>query len=236
MKITFATLSFLLLFIPAFSQEDAPSWFRIGIKASPDVTFRTLYNDNKENEPIKEMRDDIEIPKMGYTTGISTGFRLGKHLELETGVYYSAKGFRTEKMDFGYPPIEDPAAADYSQLIYSYGYLDIPATLNAFFFTNSKLQLIATVSFTTNLLLKKREVNKLYYDNKEEVVDLYSTAEYEPYTFTAEAGAGISWNLSTHFQLRAVPTFRYGLTKINDDPITAHLWSSGLMIGFHYLF
>lgn len=39
---------------------------------------------------------------------------------------------------------------------------------------------------------------------------------------------GIDWQMCNKFNLRVEPTFRYGLLKIIDEPITAYLWSCGL--------
>ncbi len=235
MKIVVTTLLFLVpITFSGFAQEETPGFFRIGIKASPDITFRTLYSDNPQVDYVKDMRDDTELPRFGYTTGLSFGFQLGPHIELETGAFYSARGYKMEKLSI--TTTENPEPVESVQLFYSYQYLDIPLTVNAFFFNGKKLQLVASASFTTNMLLHGQESFRRTTDGNQQTTHLPQQANYKPFAFSAEAGVGICWEMSDRLQLRAMPTFRYGLTKMNDNPITARLWSGGLAVGCYYLF
>lgn len=199
------------------------------------MSFRTLYCDDEDVDFVKDIRDDIELPMPTFTTGIAFGYQLNDRFELETGAYYAKKGFHTEKLN--YSTVEDPeGSGSYARILYSYSYLDVPVTLNSFFFTQSRLQLVTSVSLTTSFLLQADEYYRFYGNEDQNTIDLTSTAHYQPVALSAEAGLGISWQLADHFQLRALPTFRYGLTRINKDPITARLWSGGVMVGVHYLF
>src|SRR5688572_500726 len=122
MKITLTACYLLLLALPAFSQE---SPFRIGIKGSPDMSFRTLYCDDEDVDFVKDIRDDIELPMPTFTTGIAFGYQLNDRFELETGAYYAKKGFHTEKLN--YSTVEDPeGSGSYARIVYAYSYLDVP--------------------------------------------------------------------------------------------------------------
>jgi hypothetical protein len=45
---------------------------------------------------------------------------------------------------------------------------------------------------------------------------------------------GLEYRLKNSFFIRAEPTFRYGILKIIDQPVTEYLWNAGLNIGVYY--
>lgn len=45
--------------------------------------------------------------------------------------------------------------------------------------------------------------------------------------------AGIDYRMNDRMNLRVEPTFRYGVMKITDAPITAYLFNAGLNIGYY---
>jgi hypothetical protein len=46
--------------------------------------------------------------------------------------------------------------------------------------------------------------------------------------------AGVDYKLNNKMHLLAEPTFRYGIIKTKDAPVTEHLWNAGLNVGFYY--
>jgi hypothetical protein len=58
-----------------------------------------------------------------------------------------------------------------------------------------------------------------------------NTDYYTRFALNAAAGAGLIVPLGRRFLLLAEPTYTYGLLKVADAPVTAHLWSAGLKLG-----
>jgi hypothetical protein len=46
--------------------------------------------------------------------------------------------------------------------------------------------------------------------------------------------AGAEYKIKNKMYVRIEPTFRYGVLKIIDAPVTAYLWNAGLNMGFYY--
>src|SRR4051812_48865989 len=94
----------LLTFLPLItlcqtSDTTKSKKISIGVMYSPDYCYRTLKPDASEiSKAIVETRDNFEIPKFGFTTGLSFIYQLNKKLSLETGLQFSDKGEKTKTM------------------------------------------------------------------------------------------------------------------------------------------
>ena len=88
-------LTFLILFplITFCQNKDTLKTKRIaiGVVFSPDYSYRTLKPYSSSNL-IAELRDSLEIPKFGFTTGLNLLLQLNKRLTLEAGLQFSNKG------------------------------------------------------------------------------------------------------------------------------------------------
>src|ERR1035437_1411019 len=100
-KIILILLCFSTLYIYGGNNQDTTArkgkW-KIGINFSPDYCYRKLDStgiNNNYGDPISFIiheRDSMEIPKFGFTTGISVGYDASRVISLESGIYYSNKG------------------------------------------------------------------------------------------------------------------------------------------------
>lgn len=213
--------------------------FFIGVNFSPDYCYRYITkNDNSiSNEQwtyIKNNQDSIFKPSYGYTTGLNFYYQIKKRISIELGLQYSRKGYQTIPIstiyDFNYMP---EIATSY---IY-YTYFDFPFHAN-YTFLKSKIQIIASAGAVFNYLVQASS----------KTVPEVSTAKFQTATFISKypynkvnisstISLGLKYTIDKRINLRAEPTFRYGL--LNPDTKSyafTHLWTAGLNISMNYGF
>ena len=242
---TFRTL-FLTLLLPVISYgQDSSSTksrkFFIGVNFSPDYCYRSLTkNDASISRDqwsfIKNLEDSIYKPTFGYTTGINFYYQITKRLFVETGIQYSQKGYMTIPILTVFNIEHNFEEAIATNYIY-FTYLDIPLR-GCYTFLNGKIQIVTSAGATFSFLLKVKgkSVPEL---PTEAIQTKYFSSDYEfsKMNISPTISAGIKYNVNSRINLRAEPTFRYGL--INTDPKSyafTHLWSAGLNISFNYGF
>jgi hypothetical protein len=207
----------------------------IGFNISPDYSNRTLKNNSGtgSSNAIIDLRDKQENGRIGITAGVNICFNFTKKTGLETGIQYSRKGYQTKKYDLVYA-VPDPAAPVRAKFRYSYHYIDIPLKINIAK-GNGKLRLIAAAGITANILLKTTVTGVYEYpDGKTEKNTRQSVYNYRKINISPMISLGADYRINDKMYLRAEPTFRYAMLKITNTPVTEHLWSAGLNIGFYY--
>lgn len=219
----------------------------VGLVFSPDYCFRTLKNNDGSSSSamIIDLRNEMEEPVVGFTAGLNFFYGITKKVGIESGVHYSRQGFQIKKNDlfFGDPidprngqvyessGTEAPSSVKY---IDNYNYLEIP--LRAMFsFGEKRIRVIASGGVTTDIFLNASETIILKYEDG----DVNRTKQDSPFdsntlNLTATISVGAEYRLNSNFFFKAEPTFRYGLLEINDYPITAYLWRTGLAFGCYY--
>ena len=88
---------FIFLSIVAIGQPkeiDSTKKFSIGINFSPDYSYRRLHSDIDDG--FVEIRNKIESPRFGFTSGIVARYQLGSRFALESGLQFSDKGDKYE--------------------------------------------------------------------------------------------------------------------------------------------
>jgi hypothetical protein len=221
---------------------------QIGVIFSPDFCFRTLKNDDESSisEFIVNSRNVSETAKLGYTTGLNFIYNIREKLGIELGIQYSNKGFQTKMQDLTFNPTIDPRRGSMTYTsgsgstpsrigqIYNDLYIDIPLKFN-FAFGNKKLRLIASTGVTTNIFIKETTTNKFEYaDGSIEKTTMTSSFDYNKVNVSPFIGAGVDWELNRKNHLKIEPTFRYGIIKMIDAPVTDYLWNAGLNIGYYF--
>ena len=207
----------------------------IGYNFSPDYSFRTLKNNDgsSSSDLVIKSRNDIEIAKFGYTTGLNVCINFSQLVGFETGIQFSNKGYETKNQDLVYFP-PNPSLPTKAKTIYSYQYIGIPLKAK-FSFGKSKVRFLSSIGFMTNFLLNvKQTTNYEYSDGKTEEKAQSTTAGFKKVDISPTISVGIDYKLNNKIHLIAEPTFRYGVIKIKDAPVTENLWNSGLNIGFYY--
>ena len=248
------TIVALLISLASFGQDTlklkAPQEFKqflIGINISPDYCYRTLESTTGSSisNTIIDLRNEREEYKIGYTAGINFCYNLKKNFGIESGIQYSNKGFALSASNFTYAEMIDPRygftyptngtiGPKKVKFIDNYHYLDVP--LRAIFsFGEKRIHFVASIGVTTNILLNATQTNVFEYENgdaKRNTVD--QPNDYNPVNLTTTISAGMDYKISKKINLRVEPTFRYGLLKIIDTPVTAYLWNGGLNIAGYY--
>lgn len=238
----------MVISLTAFGQDNATETHKllIGVTASPDICFRTLQNTDGSSttDMIIDLRNDNESPKFSYSTGLSFCYNLTRHWGIETGLQYSNKGFKfvnsdptfSDQIDPRYGFIYTPQGPTPTKItfIYNFNYLDIPLR-TIFTVGNRKVRFISSVGITTNILISATNTSIVEYENADTDRKTQEQGyDYKTVNFSPTASVGIDWQLCDKFNLRVEPTFRYGLLKIIDAPITEYLWSGGLNLTCYY--
>lgn len=231
----------ILLFLPLtlFSQATditEKGKFFIGLNFSPDYSYRHLIQNgddfsDMEWKYVKNIQDSIFIPKYGYTAGIAFGYHINKMLNIETGIIYSNKGYKTISTETVYDFYRPPENA---QSILDYTYLGIPLKANVIFF-DERFQLIMGFGATLDILLRKSV--KIIPDNpttRFPIQKKYIDYDYNKINISPIVSIGMKYNITHRMSLRAEPTFRYSVLKLDDKSyVETHLYSVGLNIGFY---
>lgn len=207
----------------------------IGFNFSPDYQYRTLKNNDgsASGDLVIKSRNDIEIAKLGFTTGLNIYFNCSKNVGVETGIQYSNKGYKIKNQHLTW---ENPAPglATKATTIYSCQYIGIPLKAK-FFVGKTNLRFISSVGFMTNFLLNVKQNITLEYDNgSTEEKTQSTTSGFNKVDISPMVSVGIDYKLNEKIHLTAEPTFRYGLIKTKDAPVSENLWNAGVNMGLYY--
>ena len=206
----------------------------LGFSFSPGYNYRSLKNNDgsSSSDLVIKQRDDIEKGKLGFTTGFDANIQINRKFEIQTGILYCDQGFRVPKRTtlFETPA---PGQPTHFKSKASFNYLGIPLKLN-FFSGKGRIKFITGAGLAANFLLRESEVVTLFYaDGSEKQYDQTSGFDYDNFNLSLLISAGTEIKLNKNIFLRAVPTFRYGLTELIDQPVTEHLWNIGLDMGVY---
>lgn len=243
----------LLITFSSFAQDSltskTPTNVRrilLGVNISADYCYRTLQNNDGSSisSMIIDSRNTYEEPKIGYTTGINICYNRFRKLGFEMGVQYSSKGYRYRRSDLRFGDRIDPnygfvnpsQSPSPIELIttYNYTYLDIP--LRAIYSLGErKIRFVTSIGISTNILLTATKTSVYEYANGDSEKHAENQEyEYNTVNISPTVSVGIDYKLCNNFNLRLEPTFRYGVLRIIDAPITEYLWSSGLNLTCYY--
>ncbi len=232
----------LFVFIATFvsltaqAQDNNPTQkILIGFNFSPDYNYRTLKNNDgsASGDLVIKKRNDIEVAKFGFTTGLNVYFNFSHLLGLETGIQFSSKGYQTKKQDLIYFP-PDPGSPTNAITKYSYQYVGIPLKAK-FSFGKQKVHLISSFGLLANYLLNVKQSDHYEYaDGRIEKKKHTSASDFKKLDISPMISVGIDYSFNQKIHLLAEPTFRYGVLETKDAPVTENLWSAGLNVGFYY--
>jgi hypothetical protein len=207
----------------------------IGFNFSPDYSFRTLKNNDgaSSTDLVIKNRNDIETTKFGYTTGLNICINFSQLVGFETGIQFSNKGYKTKNQDLVYFP-PSPSSPTKAKFIYAYQYIGIPLKAK-FSFGKGKVRFHSSIGFMTNFLLNIKQTSNYEYSNgKTEKKSQSSKSGFKTVDISPMISVGIDYKLNNKIHLLAEPTFRYGVIKTKDAPVTEKLWNAGLNVGFYY--
>lgn len=207
----------------------------LGFNFSPDYTNRTLKNNNggASADMVINSRENTEIGKFGYTTGITISTQSGGHFSFESGLQFSNKGYRTKELEIT-SPFPDPNLPEKSAFKHNYYYIDIPFRVN-FMAGKEKIKFIGATGIAVNFLVSSKDkITLIYRDGRTETRRGPAEPDYRNFNISPFISLGIQSQISTNAFIRIEPTFRYGLLKNMDTPVTEYIWNAGLNIGCYY--
>lgn len=207
----------------------------IGYNLSPDYSSRTLKNNDGSSgsDLVIKSRNAIETGKFGYTTGLNAWFNHSQAIGFETGIQFSNKGYKIKNHDLVYIPPANNLPTK-SKTTYSYHYIGVPLKAK-FLFGKNNVHFFSSVGFVADFLLTaKRRTTYEYSDNRTENITESTSSGFKKVNISPLFSAGIDYKLKNGFHLFAEPTFRYGLLKTTNTPVSEKLWAAGLNIGFYH--
>lgn len=211
----------------------------IGLTFSPDYCYHVFKSASTSSQVVvREVWNEEEIPKFGFTSGINVAFRISKTIALETGVLYAGKGYKTKEIDLASLNVNwqtnGPNFATKIRFISHFHYIDIPIRINYYLFVQ-KLKFYITAGVSPNIFLGERGTSIITYRDGSVISSSgTSLADYKRINLVAFAGFGFSWDLTSNFYLKTEPLFRRSVTSINDAPSNNYLYSPGLNTGIYY--
>jgi hypothetical protein len=200
----------------------------IGLIFSPEYCYRNLSSDNKSNEISQfiEGRNNIEVPKFGYTTGINVQYALSKKFSIESGLNYSNKGYSVDFFTRNY---------EYYS-VYNLYFMDVPLAVN-FTVPGKRLQLNFAAGFIANLLWNAKqsdEIRNIYNGSKiSQESDVSGNLNSG---ISTSISLGLIYNLTNNFRLSLMPVYRYSLSDFKESSVYEKLWSAGITLGGFYRF
>ncbi len=222
---------------------------QLGVNFSPDYCYRTLVGGIQTDLGIflVNNRNKYEEPKIGYTVGLNVCYQFTKCISLESGIQYSNKGYRTvqqgseitfgDAIDARHGFIFDSNASPIKRLkfIDNYNYLDIPLKVN-FCFGKKRVRFITSVGFVSSFYINKSITTVIVSEdgkrNRDTDVTTYYT--FNKFNLSPMLSVGIDLKINNRNSLRIEPTFKYGVLKIINTPLTAYLWNAGLNISYFF--
>jgi Outer membrane protein beta-barrel domain len=226
-----ALLTFTLLAFMGFAQQR----FEISISAAPEICYRTLLNnDGSENSTsIINYRNENETVKLGYTGGLHLGYNFNDRFGFQTGIQYANRGFSTKKIDIA-GSLMDPVIPEIPESFkynYNYHYLEIPTKVN-FSFGENQIRLTTSAGLSSAFLIKQSRTFIGYYKDTTTRQDITSIDTYNRFNLFATISAGFEMRFNPIMSIKVEPTFRYGLLKITDTPVSGHWYSGGLNVSY----
>jgi hypothetical protein len=200
------------------------------LSCSPDFCFRTL-KANDAGKEIADYRDTLEIPKFGYTAGLSVLFKINPKIGIETGILFSDSGEKTKKHALENVPYGQEAIR-YS-FNYHYYYLKVPVKVN-YNLLSGKLKFYVTAGVSADIFLGQKTTSITTYANSSERRSSKADPGFSKLNFAVLAGCGMSYPVGKRMDLKIEPVYRRSITSIINAPVKGYLYSAGLNIGFCY--
>ena len=206
--------------------------FEISISAAPEICYRTLLNNDgsQMSTSIINLRNETETVKLGYTGGLHLGYNFNERFGFQTGIQYSNRGFSTKKIDIA-GSLMDPVIPESFKYNYNYHYLEIPTKVNFSFGTN-RMRLTTSAGLSSAFLIKQSRTFIGYYKDTTTRQDITSIDTYNRFNLFATISAGLEMRISPIMSIKVEPTFRYGLLKIIETPVSGHWYSGGLNVSY----
>lgn len=214
-----------------------PDKRQVGFVYAPEYAYRTLKSAQDERW-ITETRDEVEVARFGYSTGINFAYKVTAKCMFEAQALFSDKGETVKNYELGNIAIASylDRIPDKGALINHYYYLDVPLKLN-YYLLNSNVKVYVTGGASVNYFLFQKTITILKFkDGSEEKYTSRSQPAFEKINIALLAGFGINYDLSDKYTLKIEPVFKHAITPVINAPVKTYLYSAGINFGVAYTF
>jgi hypothetical protein len=113
------------------NEENVYNRFAIAISFEPYYSYRQL-SYGSEIKFLETLRNNRELPKFGFSTGLNFRYNLSSRFSFESGVIFANRGMliSTENLTWDNPQADHPVK---SKTRFSYYYIEIPLRVNYHF-------------------------------------------------------------------------------------------------------
>jgi hypothetical protein len=242
MKLLHFPIIFLLLVsFSVFAQDEkkpiVPK-FAIGVNFSPACAYRFIHlTDDGSNsvKSITKLMNESELPVFGYTAGLDFSWFASKRLTLETGLWFSDKGYQMKWMQFA--TIANPSNTDNKFKLYlKEGYLNIPLKLNFNIITSPLTFFISAGMSTDFRLYSKTKVFMVYEDGSKDTQTINYYEGMRDVIISYIGSFGLEYNFRKNFKIRFEPTYTMAILPLVTGELRTYLWTLGGNAGIYYMF
>lgn len=251
--------SLVIIFVnpsPIYSQDNLTqdSKFSYGINYSQDLCYRRLVNN--ENDPTNsvavddliENRNKYEFLKLGYTFGALIRYNSNKKWAWESGLQILSLGYASSASMTVSPNQVDPTKGFVKptpdsngkpiskfKWVYTHNYLSVPIRI-CYSQGFRKLRFVSSAGVSAGFLLCStfRTHTKYVDGSKDKGKATKQNEKYNTLNVFLNLGIGASYQIKENIHIHLESKINYGALKINNYPLTAYLWNSGLAASLYF--
>ena len=211
--------------------------FQVGANFSPNACYRNLTDANVKylNSNVIDFRNDNEVIKFGFTTGLSFVYNFKSWLGIETGVQYNNQGYQTRKNVAIFSLLYNTITPSKSYFTYTFNYIDIPLKVN-FIVGQRKVRFFSSLGFSANFLLSSNVKGVINYPDGAKHIHTSNNNSLRRFNLSPMVSVGIDYQIKDYITLRIAPTLRYGVLSNNTTPINEYLWNVGCNVACYFNF
>lgn len=207
---------------------------------APTIAYRSLIATEGDGiwDNYIASRNGLEEPRFAYGGILFCALGLSDRFSVEGGLGYSLMGYQLNMEELTYGDMIDPNRGFIYQvndvplraMRYSFHYMELPLRV-VLHCGKGRLRSITGAGLTTGYLLKSTTTSVMgNADGSSDRNTNESSKGYNTIGLFPTVSTGVSYRLNDRMDLRLEPQARYGVLRIIDAPVTAHLWSVG--VGF----
>lgn len=210
------------------------------IFAGPEYHYRSLIKQDSSRfaidslkvteDSIIDLSNETEEGRWAYSAGISLNYHYSERFHLQSGIWYSRKGYNREQKE----GFNNDSLIKQTREFRAH-YMEIPIILKFRIFDNPNWSLWLNPGFLTQFAIKgETSVTNEYKDGKQK--DLTFKRELITFNLAGHAGLEFQYHINDDLSMVARPYGKYMIAPAHDGTITEFLYSYGGSFGVKYNF
>jgi hypothetical protein len=205
--------------------------YQAGICWSPEYSFHRLMAASGGGELRPELyeRERSESGKYSSSAGFYSRIQVAGSWYLETGIYFSEKGYRTA-------PRPVPGGAGTTETFcedYSFRFVSIPFMASCY---RGSGKIYAGIAGGIEAAFYSGEKNLRTFSGGRAEEEFYAGRDINSVLLSARFSVSANWRIDRRLTLSVSPTLVYGLSTIKTPSVNEKLHSIGLPVGLSYSF